>query len=86
MVTRTFDLKNRLLPANQSLPEGVHKTHKSQRDSRFRHELTESVNSAESELTAEAEVQTRYAQENEFIIANTPQMEIAFRIVRKESS
>jgi hypothetical protein len=47
--------------------------------------LTESVNSAESELTAEAwarqkmehggQARTRNAQENEFIIANTPQSE-----------
>jgi len=32
-------------------------------------------------LTVEAEVETRCAQENEFIIANTPQMEIEVRIV-----
>ena len=33
-------------------------------------------------LTAEAGVVSRYAQENEFIVANAQRMEIEFRIVR----
>ncbi len=36
-------------------------------------------------LTAEAEVVSRYARENELILASAPQMEIEIRIVRKYS-
>jgi len=42
---------------------GSSRLNKSQRDSRFRHELTEAVNSAESELTAEAWVDSRRTKE-----------------------
>jgi hypothetical protein len=64
---------------------------KSRRDSRFRHELTGVANSAESELTAEAEarqkmkhggqVQTRGAQEDELVLASRRQFETAVREV-----